>query len=66
MIWQTDEEMMNWLLNLWPMNAGDFLQSIAEAAMRADHENYEMIRPLLLQLKSKYPKYDVPRPEAMT
>ncbi len=60
MIWQEDEELIDWLLNLEPMNAGSFLRAIGEAAMRADSQNYPVMRPLLLELKKKYPDYAKP------
>ena len=63
MIWQTDPEMLDWLLNLEPMHAGDFLQSVALGAMRADPLNYAILRPALLELTAKYPQYALPREE---
>ncbi|MGH7936663.1 MAG: hypothetical protein ACREF8_06610, partial [Chthoniobacterales bacterium] len=58
MIWQEDSDLMDWLLGIRPKNAGDFLQSVAMAAMRADAQNYMILRPALLELKAKYPKYN--------
>jgi len=52
-----DLELRQWVYGIFKMNAGSFLQTIAEAAQRADGENYEIIRPALLQLKKKYPHY---------
>ena len=34
---------------------GSFLRSFLEACVRADHLNYEILRPALLQIKEKYP-----------
>lgn len=34
------------------------MSSLASAALRADHENYPLIRPLVLQMRDKYPEYD--------
>ena len=48
-----DPELEPWLINLGKMGAGSFLQSIRDAAVRADVENYALLRPVLLQLKAK-------------
>ena len=55
-----DPEMYGWLANVTDpaRNAGSFVLAIAGAAMRADHENYALIRQALLQLRRKYPEYD--------
>jgi len=61
MTWQEDGEpgVTSWLMNA--VNFGDgFVHSFAEAAMRADSENYEIIRPALLKLKARYPDYAKP------
>jgi hypothetical protein len=60
MIWQEDRELMDWLSNIEPMGAGSFLKSLAETAMRADEENYPILRPALLAMKEKYPEYARP------
>ena len=55
-----DGELFDWLygvLNHRPVEAGGFLHAIADAANRADYANYSLLRPVLLQLCSKYPKY---------
>ena len=39
------------------MYGGSFVAAIAAAAIRADDDNYALLRPVLLQLKDKYPKY---------
>jgi hypothetical protein len=52
-----DRELYPWL-NGAHTKAGDFLKAIAEAAFRADESNYAILRPALLQLKAKYPKYE--------
>jgi hypothetical protein len=46
----------DWLLNAANF-AGDFLKSIAWAGLRADGDNYPVLRPALLFMKSKYPEY---------
>ncbi|HXM32267.1 MAG TPA: hypothetical protein VN921_01345 [Chthoniobacterales bacterium] len=55
-----DTELLDWLLgiaNNKPVRPGDFLRSLAEVALRADHENYPLMRPFLLEMKKKYPEY---------
>lgn len=53
-----DSELTDWLLNVVNSNAGDFLRDLAKAALRADHENYPLLRPALLEIKKRYPKYN--------
>ncbi len=57
---QKDMELLPWLLGVLrpEAGAGHFLHTLAEAALRADWENYPILRPVLLQIKAKYPKYD--------
>ena len=55
-----DSELMDWLLNA-RQSGGGFVNAIAEAGLRADLENYPILRPVLLQLKERYPAYSVPR-----
>lgn len=60
MIAQTDPELSEWLLgitNNTPTRPGDFLRSLAEAALRADGNNYLLLRPALLAIKANYPGY---------
>ena len=55
-----DVELWDWLYGALagrPVRAGDFLQAIVDAATRADWDNYPLLRPVLLQLRDKYPKY---------
>ena len=56
MIWNQDPELMLWVENA-STYGGSFVHEIAEAALFADHENYALMRPLLLNLKIKYPAY---------
>ena len=56
MIAGEDLELWDWLRNARDF-AGDFLKSLAEAGLRADADNYAILRPVLLQMKAKYPKY---------
>lgn len=54
-----DPDLLTWLLNA-QQYAGDFLKNAAEAGLRADQDNYPLLRPTLLELKAKYPKYGRP------
>jgi hypothetical protein len=49
-------ELLTWLSNA-DAYAGDFLKHAAQAGLRADWQNYPIMRPALLALKAKYPKY---------
>jgi hypothetical protein len=63
-----DPELLPWLLgiaNEKPTPAGDFLDSLAEAALRADSANYCILRPALQQIREKYPKYEDPGAETV-
>lgn len=51
-----DEDLFQWLLNAHA-HAGDFLKALAEAGLRADMYNYPVLRPVLLEMKLKYPQY---------
>lgn len=52
-----DPELLEWLANA-DRSGGGFISSLASAALRADHENYPLIRPLVLQMRGKYPEYE--------
>jgi hypothetical protein len=57
---QEDIELVDWLLgiaNHKPTEPGDFLKALAAAALRADPENYPLMRPMLLHVRAKYPEY---------
>jgi hypothetical protein len=57
MILENDPTILNWVINLERMHAGNFLRSIGLAAQYADMSNYALMRPLLADLMKKYPKY---------
>jgi len=58
LIAQTDDpELLEWLANAH-QRGGGFVSSLAAAALRADPENYLLIRPLVLQMREKYPEYE--------
>lgn len=52
-----DPELLEWLAKA-DMDGGAFVRSMARAALVADQENYPLIRPLILFLRAKYPKYE--------
>lgn len=57
-----DPQLFDWLLTAAGHNqprpaGGDFVRTLAEAALRADWENYAMLRPTLLAMQVKYPDY---------
>lgn len=52
-----DPELLEWLAKA-SQDGGGFIQSIANAGLRADHENYPLIRPLLLLMRAKYTEYE--------
>jgi hypothetical protein len=57
MIWTSDDEMSNWLMHA-AERGGGFVRSFAETVMRADDDNYRLLRPALIALKEKYPRYN--------
>jgi hypothetical protein len=59
MILLTNEE-RRWLRNA-SIRGGGFVQHFAEAVIRADHENLEIIYPAFTALKEKYTEYSVKR-----
>jgi hypothetical protein len=52
-----DPELLEWLSNA-QQRGGGFVSSLASAALRADHENYVLIRPLVLQIRWRFPEYE--------
>jgi len=58
LIAQTDDpELLEWLSNA-ANGAGSFLQNLAWAGLCADHENYPLLRPVLLEMRKKYTEYE--------
>ena len=49
-----DSELSDWVLTLGEERSGRFLCALAEAVMKADPEEYSVIRPALVNLKRKY------------
>lgn len=54
---QDDPELLEWLINA-SAHAGGFLSTLADAALRADGQNYPILRPAILDLRAKYPKFE--------
>jgi hypothetical protein len=52
-----DPELLEWLANADQLGGG-FIRSFARACLVADHENYPLIRPMLLVMRMKYPQYE--------
>ena len=51
----TDEELHDWLR--WAEeNGSSFLMATAEAALIADLKHYNLLRPVLLELKREWPQ----------
>lgn len=64
-----DRELGEWVMALGGERSGHFLCALAEAVMKADAEDYSVIRPTLMNLKRKYPDANsVPEriPDALT
>jgi hypothetical protein len=52
-----DPELLEWLSKAHT-EGGHFVRGVAMAALFADHENYPLIRPMILELRKKYPQYE--------
>ncbi len=52
-----DPEILEWLSNA-VHRGGGFISSLAHAALRADPENYPIIRPVILVMRAKYTEYE--------
>ena len=58
LIAQTDDpELLEWLAKA-NQDGGGFVSAIARAALVADEENYPLLRPILIVLRKKYPRYE--------
>ena len=49
-----DRELSDWVVTHGEERSGDFLCALAEAVMKADAEDYSVIRPALIRLRTKY------------
>ena len=64
---RSDVDLTPWLfgiVNGVPHGAGSFLQSLADAMVRADPQNYAVLRPAVMVIKAKYPNYHDPSAKA--
>lgn len=52
-----DPELLEWLAKA-AQDGGGFVGAVARAGLVADAENYPLIRPLLMVMRKKYPKYE--------
>lgn len=52
-----DSELLEWLCNARE-SGGNFVSSLARAALVADWENYPLLRPALIELRKKYHAYE--------
>jgi hypothetical protein len=60
MIANNDPVLAPWLFGIvheQPFKAGNFLCSLVATAFVADWSNYEILRPALLAIRTKYPDY---------
>jgi len=56
----TDPELRDWLWASEEGNALAFVRTVAEAALLASMPDYVLLRPVLVELKRRYPE---PKPE---
>jgi len=59
-MFQTDDEMWPWIYGILhgePTPAGEFLRCLALAVARADSIAHAFLRPALVQIKERFPKY---------
>jgi hypothetical protein len=57
---EDEEEVRRWIYGVQhgePSPPGSFLEAFVAAVRRADDGNYALLRPTILALKAKYPKY---------
>lgn len=52
-----DPELLEWLAKA-DREGGGFLSALASAALVADFENYPILRPVLIEMRNKYPQYE--------
>lgn len=52
-----DPELLEWLANAKD-RGGHFISAMAQAGLVADHDNYPLIRIVLMALRQKYPAYE--------
>ena len=54
-----DRELSDWVMTHGEERSGDFLCALAEAVMKADAEDYSVIRPALISLRTKYAQVEM-------
>jgi hypothetical protein len=57
---EDDEDIRRWIHGINqgdPVPAGSFLHNFAAVVCQADFENYPLLRPSIIALKAKFPKY---------
>lgn len=52
-----DPLLLEWLAKANNLGGG-FIRQLAGAALCADHENYPVLRPVLLEMRKKYTEYE--------
>jgi hypothetical protein len=52
-----DPELLEWLAKA-NQSGGGFVSALSRAALVADDENYIILRPVLMQIRRKYPQYE--------
>lgn len=52
-----DPELLEWLAKA-ALDGASFVRAIAAAGLCAYHENYPLVRPLLLTMRTKYKRYE--------
>jgi hypothetical protein len=52
-----DPELLEWLAKA-NQQGGGFVSALARAALVADPENYPILRPVILEMRKKYPQYE--------
>lgn len=52
-----DPELLEWLAKA-DQSGGGFISALARAGLVADEDNYPILRPVLILMRSKYPKYE--------
>ncbi len=52
----TDQQIREWAIEA-ANHGGSFIQAIGASILRADDNNFALLRPVAVQLVAKYPKY---------
>lgn len=54
---ELDPDVVDWVYGVLNDNPGDFVRAFADAASRADFENYPLLRPSVVAIAARYPHY---------